>query len=126
MTIEQLAKVCHEAHRAYCEIAGIMVGPHWGEAPVEQREGVIKGVRYALSLQMPAPSDMHRNWLKEKKVQGWTYGPVKDDAKKQHPCCVPYEALPQDQKVKDKLFIGIVQALRGLVDGDQNPSKKEN
>lgn len=116
MTVEQIAKVCHEVNRAYCETTGIMVGPTWEQVPVEQCEGVIKGVRYALSIVMPVPSDMHRNWLKEKKAQGWTRGPVKDDSKKQHPCCVPYDELSQEQKVKDKLFIAVISALRGLVD----------
>ena len=57
------------------------------------------------------PSDSHESWLKEKKEDGWKYGKVKDVEKKEHPCFVPYEELPSDQKVKDYVFIAIVDAL---------------
>ena len=33
---------------------------------------------------------------------GWTYGPVRDDAKKQHPCLVPYADLPESEKDYDR------------------------
>ena len=39
--------------------------------------------------------------------------PVKDADKKEHPCLVPYEQLPTEQKVKDAIFRVIVI---GLVD----------
>jgi hypothetical protein len=51
------------------------------------------------------------SWLKEKIDNGWKYGPVKDQEKKEHPCCVPYEELPVQQKTKDFLFMTIVKEL---------------
>lgn len=56
------------------------------------------------------PSDSHENWLKQKMAEGWVYGPIKDPEKKEHPCCVPYEELPPEQKIKDTIFIDIVHA----------------
>ena len=37
-------------------------------------------------------------------------GPVKDADRKEHPCFVPYDELPADQKAKDYMFCGIVEA----------------
>lgn len=34
--------------------------------------------------------------------QGWTYGKKRDDVLKQHPCLVPYEELPEEEKVYDR------------------------
>lgn len=56
-------------------------------------------------------SDSHDSWLKEKLENGWSYGPDKDVEKKEHPCCVPYEQLPDEQKAKDYLFRGIIHAI---------------
>lgn len=38
-------------------------------------------------------------------------GPVKDAEKKEHPCIVPYDQLPLDQRMKDYIFAGIVHAI---------------
>ena len=34
--------------------------------------------------------------------QGWTYGEARDDRKKEHPCLVPYEDLPEAEKEYDR------------------------
>lgn len=44
----------------------------------------------------------HEVWAKTRLEQGWTYGEARDDAKKLHPCLVPYEALPEDEKTFDR------------------------
>jgi ryanodine receptor 2 len=35
-------------------------------------------------------------------AEGWTLGPHRDDAKQQHPCLVPYEELPEREKLVDR------------------------
>ena len=44
----------------------------------------------------------HDIWARERINQGWTYGDVRNDAKKEHPCLIPYEALPESEKVYDR------------------------
>jgi ryanodine receptor 2 len=44
----------------------------------------------------------HEVWARERRRLGWTYGPVRDDARRQHPCLVPYDALPESEKQLDR------------------------
>jgi hypothetical protein len=44
----------------------------------------------------------HDHWARQRMQDGWRYGPKRDDAKKEHPCLVPYEALPESEKVYDR------------------------
>ena len=44
----------------------------------------------------------HEVWSKNRIADGWTYGEVRDDLKKQHPCLIPYEELPEAEKEYDR------------------------
>jgi len=44
----------------------------------------------------------HEVWAVTRLGQGWTYGPQRDDARKEHPCLVPYKDLPEAEKVYDR------------------------
>jgi ryanodine receptor 2 len=44
----------------------------------------------------------HDVWARERLSQGWTYGPKRDDALRQHPCLVSYAELPESEKVHDR------------------------
>ena len=44
----------------------------------------------------------HENWAKQRMTEGWRYGPKRDDQKKEHPCLVPYEQLPESEKEYDR------------------------
>jgi hypothetical protein len=47
--------------------------------------------------------NVHENWAQQRMSEGWTYGPTRDDVKKNTPCLVPYEELPEEEKVYDRL-----------------------
>lgn len=44
----------------------------------------------------------HDVWAQERMAQGWRYGARRDDEAKEHPCLVPYEQLPESEKVYDR------------------------
>lgn len=111
MNIEQIAAVCHEANRAYCQQIGDDSQPSWGDAPDWQKESAIVGVKFHVDNPDAKPCDSHKEWCKLKVAEGWQYGPVKDQDKKEHPCLMPYEQLPNEQKYKDALFIAVVRVL---------------
>ena len=111
MDHESIAKVCHEANRAYCQTMGDSSQPKWKEAPDWQKNSAIAGVNFCFANPDAPPSANHEAWLKTKEAEGWKYGPVKDPEKKEHPCFVPYEHLPVEQQKKDALFKAVVTAL---------------
>lgn len=46
--------------------------------------------------------NVHEVWSAGRMAEGWTYGEVRDDARKTHPCLVPYEELPESEKEYDR------------------------
>lgn len=113
MTTEQIARICHETNRAYCQTIDDHTQFPWDSAADWQRESAVKGVEGVLNGTITRPEQAHESWLAEKKATGWKYGPVKDADKKEHPCLVPYAELPATQRVKDALFFAVVTACAG-------------
>lgn len=114
MTVPQIAELCHEANRTYCRLNGDDSQPAWADAPEWQKSSAINGVKFHISNPDAGPAASHENWLAEKRADGWTYGPVKDPDAKQHPCFMPYDGLPIEQRMKDSLFISIVDCFRSV------------
>lgn len=114
MTAAEIAQVCHAANRALQQIQGdptIPVSPKWDKLDEETRQSEIQGVENILTGKVTTPDESHIEWCQFKFSHGWTLGPVKDEAKKEHPLLVPYSDLPAAQRIKDSLFFSIVRAL---------------
>jgi hypothetical protein len=109
MKTEAIARLCHEVNRAYCLSIGDDSQPRWENAPEWQKKSAIIGVEFHLNNET-TPEQSHESWLKDKIADGWVYGEVKDPEKKTHPCMVPYDQLPVEQRTKDYLFKSIVDA----------------
>lgn len=107
--IELTAEACYNVNRAYCESMGDYSQPRWENAYEWQKSSVLNGVIFHLNNPNSKPSDSHENWMKEKLETGWKYGEVKDPEKKEHPCMVPYDQLPEHQRLKDTLFLNTVR-----------------
>lgn len=120
MNIELIARVAHETNKSYCESINDFSQLNWEGAPQWQKDSAVNGVKFHIENPEAGPSGSHENWLKVKYAGGWKYGEVKNIDKKEHPCCVPYEKLPVEQKVKDALFVGVVRALKILLKETEN------
>ncbi len=44
----------------------------------------------------------HEVWAQRRMAEGWTYGPRRDEDKKEHPSLVPYKDLPEEEKEYDR------------------------
>ena len=108
--INQIAFVCHQTNKAYCRTIGDRTQEDWNQAPDWQNESAVAGVKFKLANLDATPEDMHKNWCKAKLNDGWTYGIEKNPNKKTHPCLLPYDQLPEEQRVKDALFANVVKA----------------
>ena len=113
MKIEQIAKLCHEVNRAYCESIGEYSQSSWEDAPEWQKQSAINGVEFHLNND-PTPKDSHDNWMRQKLSEGWIYGEEKDPEAKTHPCLVEYQQLSQEQRSKDYIFKGICDFFKRL------------
>lgn len=111
--IETIARVCHEANRAYALATGedpSKVHKRWESVDEEIRQSSRRGVQ--TRLDGATQRELHESWCEGKRADGWVYGEVRDNDARIHPCLVDYDALPESQRKKDDLFAGIVDALK--------------
>jgi hypothetical protein len=119
-SIEQVARVAHEANAALCVSIGEDSKVSWDEAPGWQRESAISSVRFLLENPDAQPRALHERWMRHKLESGWRYGQLKDAEARTHPCLVPFEQLSPGQKAKDHLFVGVVLALVPFISREKN------
>jgi hypothetical protein len=78
--------------------------PTYTPSPLDT--GDIKLPQALTALLERLAEDIHNVWDRQRIEDGWTYGSTRDDAKKKHPCLVPYPALPESEKVYDRTTAG--------------------
>lgn len=122
VNVEVIARFAHEINRAYCLSLGDTSQLPWSDAPEWQKESAVNGVMKHLERPL-TPPESHASWLEQKTNEGWVWGPEKKPELKQHPCMLPYDALPQDQRAKDYLFGTVVQVMKYLSPIDFNPEE---
>lgn len=112
MEVTDIAKVCHETNRTYCECMGFKILPPWEEVSEHIKQSAIDGVTYHIDNPESRPEDAHNNWKKFKEADGWRYCKDRDDSKKLHNCLLPYDLLNQKEKAKDYIFMTICKQLK--------------
>ena len=68
--------------------------------PVDTNDVVLPEELNQLAEQMA--KNVHEIWSQTRISQGWIYGPERNDSEKKHPCLVPYEELPEEEKLYDR------------------------
>jgi serine phosphatase RsbU (regulator of sigma subunit) len=53
----------------------------------------------------------HLRWSWDRRLNGWTYGKVKDARQKRHPGLVPYDELSEAEKEKDRGLVRLTPAI---------------
>lgn len=109
--VEQVARTCHQALKTYSESIAEYHLSNWGDASERYRELMCIAVEIHLAGDFDAEVT-HSSWVEEQLNQGWSYGPVRDVKKKQHPCIVPFNQLPREQQLKGQIFRNIVHAFK--------------
>jgi hypothetical protein len=112
--ITRAARAAHEVNRAFCERLGDRTHLPWESAPGWVHESAVEGVKAIALDPTLTPERSHENWSAHKLSDGWVYGEKKDALHRTHPCLVPYDELPPEQKVKDSLFGLVVRASLGI------------
>lgn len=114
------ARICHELNKVFCVHNGDFSQVSWSEAPESIRLSAISGIVEIFGGRILSPQQSHEAWREHKISSGWTWGDVKDEEKKTHPCLVPYEELPSMQKEKDTLFFYTAKLMAGLYNSVKN------
>jgi len=115
LLLEPIARVCHQANKAWCDVNGDDTQKNWEDAEPWQKESAIKGVAFRIGHYYAGHDAQHNSWMEEKLATGWVYGLTKDSTEKTHPCLVPFEELPEWQQKKDAMFCAIVDSLTGMM-----------
>ena len=49
--------------------------------------------------------NVHDIWADQRLKDGWKYGPLRDDAKREHPCLRPFHELPEAEQEYDRRVV---------------------
>lgn len=96
----RLVLAIHEANKEIQQQTGEII-PQLSE---HLTKSILDGVYYVLDNPNCTPEQQHNNWVHFKRADGWRYGSIKDFERKEHPCLVPYNELPEIQQRKDTVF----------------------
>lgn len=67
---------------------------------------------------------VHEEWMRRRLSEGWRLGPARDDARREHPCLIPYDELPEIEKEYDRATAR--ETLRFIVSQGYEIRKKAN
>lgn len=68
--------------------------------PIDTEDVVLSDDILALSEALAR--NTHEVWAQNRIRDGWVPGEERNDAKRTHPCLVPYEDLPEEEKEYDR------------------------
>ncbi|MEL7032199.1 MAG: RyR domain-containing protein [Pseudomonadota bacterium] len=110
-TLEPVARVIHAAIRTWSSAHGQPDMPDWDVAPQWMKESTFASIKFVLEHPDADAGAQHVQWMEQRRAQGWSYGPVRDEVRKTHPMLVPFDQLPIMEQKKDDLVSAIVRAL---------------
>ena len=97
---EFMARIAHQCWVSY----QMGAGQKYNVEPTEaQLKSQLDGVWFFLKIPNATSEQNHENWMKCRLADGWKHGPVKDEAKKEHPDLIPYCKLPEVERAKDDM-----------------------
>ncbi|MCM1510966.1 MAG: RyR domain-containing protein [Clostridium sp.] len=68
-----------------------------------------------IELREAIAENAHEVWAYNRKQEGWTYGPERDDQKKLHPDMIAYNQLPESEKLYDReMAMNTIKLLKKL------------
>lgn len=111
--IECAARAAHEVCRSFITFLGEELNyrpwdlcPEW--AKESARASVVGIAEYDYT-----PHQLHNSWAEGKMANGWRFGKDKNFVCKTHPSLVTYDKLPEEQRIRDNMW---VQSVRAVLD----------
>jgi hypothetical protein len=117
LTARDLGRLQHALRREIGRMFGDgSVAPDWPDAPPWMHTSSERGALALLAQPDKTAREEHGRWMAEKIAGGWTYGPVRDDARRLHPSIVPFEQLSPGEQLKDIVTVALTRELRTFID----------
>lgn len=81
------------------------------------REQFLKTIERLCADDAPptTPEAEHEIWMRAYQQMGWRYGAVRDTAAKTHPDMVPFDQLPEAERVKDAIFLAVCDLAKRFI-----------
>ena len=118
MVKERRAKFVYRAGRLHAIELGCPIIPKiWEERRGDFKEEFVQMID-DLCTGKRKPKDFakeHDTWAKRYLDNGWKYGKVYDPDNKVHPDLVPYNELDPKEKVKDEVFLRLVNIAKDCI-----------
>jgi len=108
--VEACARVGYEVYRTGFDDPAKL---EWDAAEEDDRK-VARDMAVVV-LSGITPEQEHARWLARKADEGWSLGAL-DEERRLHPNMVPYEQLPDGQRLLDRLFVAAVTSVARAVD----------
>ena len=106
-----IAAVTWAANAEYCRQIGDRLQPRWDDAEEWERRSAIAGVQFHREHPDATDAECHDERMVHERAAGWRLGTMHDEDNRRSPYMVEYDELPEKQRVKYRLFRGIVRAL---------------
>ncbi|WP_026317743.1 RyR domain-containing protein [Algicola sagamiensis] len=114
MNIEEIARMAHEMDRAYRKSMLDFSLPLWECTSESYKTSAIDQVEFHLQNPSIGPETKHNQWLKRRALEGWCWGPVKDEHKKQDPRIISFAKLPPHDRAREHLYYQVVNLTRQM------------
>ncbi len=116
LTVEKLAEVLHGATSAIERPDGSKPVP-WDKLAGSDKDLAVLAIAELLRAHpLPATAEeYHDLWRELKEEEGWEYGETYSEEAMTHPSLVPYDKLSDSDKVKDKIWVALIQEFSGFV-----------
>ncbi len=93
----------------------VSISNHASYDPQPQNLTEVKLEPELIELREAIAENAHEVWAQTRKLEGWKYGPKRDDEKKLHPDMVPYHMLPESEKKYDRqMAIATIKLVKKL------------
>src|SRR5262245_53915298 len=88
-------------------VARTRIGAERGRSALVYKPELIDTSGVVLDEDLVALSEVlaknaHDRWSRRRLAEGWRHGLKRDDDRKEHPCLVPFDALPESEKAYDR------------------------
>lgn len=109
--VMEVARCAHEVVRGYREAIGDGTCPPWDETDQEERQAAAHRVIEVLKKKHLSMGELHHEWCDSMREQGWVTGETLDIENKRHNLLVPYDQLPEANRIEDAVFRNTVLAM---------------